>query len=248
MHPEMSRFAAIAGIVLLLIFLAQAFMPQSRQSIDLTLTADGAPAADVELLLIKPSASSRSSCDGPDPGLIGAGSIVNSNEDGTFHWRRRISPTPIGSRYTNQAVKRRTWTLALCAKTDDQWVRIWEDSPRQAHRILQLDCNLDTRNCRSRYVDQLDETLKPIIEVLGIGLFLTLLVMGGLRPELGTGWLAANCFFYVFVQACAGWLHRFPGVSKAAMVILLIWGAVLLVCILAIPVRRWLGAGHPERS
>jgi hypothetical protein len=37
-------------------------------------------------------------------------------------------------------------------------------------------------------------------------------------------------------------------VSKAAMVILLIWGAFLVVCLLGIPVARWLGAEQRQGS
>jgi hypothetical protein len=245
-HPEMRRFAAIVGIVMLLLLLARAFKPDSRQSIDLELTANGAAAPEVELLLIQPSPSSRGQCDGPDPGLIGSGSIVQSKEDGTYHWRRRISPTPIGDRFTNRAARKRAWDLALCAEVDGQWVRLWQDSPREAHRELELRCDLETRDCQARYAPQLDETLRPIVEIMGVGLFLTLLFRG--RPESGYGWFAANRFFYVFVQAYAAWLHRYPGVSKAAMVILLIWGAFLVVCLLGIPVARWLGGRERQAS
>jgi hypothetical protein len=230
MQEGMGRFAAIALGILFLVLIAQAFKPDSRQTIELHLSADGVPAANVEVGLFKPDNSSTSECVGADPGTLGAGPMGQTGGDGGHLWRRRIPSAGFGDRYTDRAVRRRIYALKLCAFVEGKPLALWEDAPRQAHRLLRLDCSLSTQSCRATYAHHLDEWLRPILEAGAVVLFLLVATVGRTpgHAEAGTGWLCANGFFFPFVQAYAGWLHRFPATSKVVSVMILIWGAMVL--------------------
>jgi hypothetical protein len=241
LHPEIRRTLVFLGIGVGLVILLHVFKPQSRQFVDLRLTSGGAPAASVEVKFTKPGHHAPARCDGRNPGVIGANPAFSS-ADGTLHLRRRISPDPLGTRRSDWSVKAGTWLMAVCAKVDGNWVRVWEGAPDEARRFLRLDCELGTRRCQAQFARQLDETLRPVIVGVGLGLW-ALLLVGGNRGSIGWGTtrLGAQCFFYPLVQAHAAWLHGFPWVSKGVAVALLVWAGYLLYRIAQwhLDQRRW---------
>jgi hypothetical protein len=195
----------------------------TRQSLELTLTRHGAPAAGVEVALYSSaSLAADANCHGAPARLIDPDQALVTDDQGKIVIRREVYTRSGGGKFR----KDRSAYFTLCARGEERDRVLTRSLGPITHRHLVVTCNLELpppsreypRGACTQYsTPQLDETLWVINGCLGI-LLIARLVFGRTvtdRIAVGVGFGVAGC---VLAES----LHSYPIASQIYSVFLLV--------------------------
>lgn len=227
-------------VIAVFLFAASTYFwhPKTRQTVNLKLTRDGEPAAEVEVGLFIPTSltgiGKPGECVGRQAKVLFADVFEQTRPDGTYRWEREFAASPGRRRSHGSNLREKAFALSLCANLDNEYLSLWSGTSEEPRRQLFLECDLGTRACQSRFGTHIDETIRPYVQYVAIGSFvlLMLFVRRLEKRGLGSNLLFGGIFANLLISLGAGWSHGHAVLSKALNVTSLALGGLLLMWLL----------------
>ena len=123
---------AIVGVGILLAITASLYNPpKTRQSVTLTLTRDGKPAAGIPVALLNPYLSTdygvQSPCRGSSKGVLLADTFELTDSQGRYEWARLLNTSSRNTRAKSNA-SFLVFGMSVCGEIEGRHTVLWSDS------------------------------------------------------------------------------------------------------------------------